>query len=121
MGSERHTDRAFVPWVCLDGAAVPCRAARKRKLALPADDTAARNPASVRGQAPGTPRRPAPVQAEPDGPAQRPVVQAEGEASTWVAGLAGRLALLAAFQELRAAFELRSRRPEAARAATPAP
>jgi hypothetical protein len=117
MGSERHTERAFVPSVCLDGVAVPCRAARKRKLAVPAADTAARNPAPVRGQALDAPRRPAPVQAEPDGPAQRPVVQADGEASTRVAGPAGSLAFLAAFEELRAAFELRSRRPEAARAA----
>lgn len=117
MGSKTHTEKAFVPSACLDGAAVPCPAARKRKLAAPAADTAARNPAPVRGQAPGAPRRPAPVQAEPDGPAQRPVVQADGEASTRVAGPAGRLAFLDAFEELRAAFELRSRQLGAARAA----
>ncbi len=116
MGLEGYAEEAFVPSVCLDGAAVPCRAVRKRKLAAPAADTAARNPAHVRGQAPGAPRRPVPVRAEPSGPAQRPVAQADGETSTRIAGPAGRLAFLAAFEELRAAFKLRSRRPEAARA-----
>ncbi len=119
MGLERHAEGAFVPSVCLDGAALPCRAVRKRNLAAPVADTAARNPAPVRGQAPGAPRRPASVQAEPEGPAQRPVVQADGEASTRVADPAGKPAFLSAFEELRAAFELRSRRPEAARAAMP--
>ncbi len=109
MGLERHAEGAFVPSVCLDGAALPCRAARKRKLAVPAADTVARSPGPVRGQAPGAPRRPVPVQAELDGPAQRPVVQADGETFAWVAGSVGRPAFLAAFEELRAALELRSR------------
>ena len=119
MALESHSNSAFVPSVCLDGAAVPCRAARKRKLAVPAADTVARSPGPLRRQALGAPRRPALVQPEPDDPAQRPVGQADGETSTRVAGPAGALTFLAAFEELRAAFERRSRRPEAARAATP--
>lgn len=109
MGREQYTEGAFVPSVCLDGAAVPCQARRERKRAAPAADTTARNLAPGQGKAPGAPRRPEPVQAGPDHPVRRPVVQADGETFAWVAGSVGRPAFLAAFEELRAALELRSR------------
>ena len=77
MGQGRHGDDAFAQSVCLDGLAVSCQANRERKRTAPAANTPARSLASERGQASGAPRQPESVQAEPDRPVRRRVIQAD--------------------------------------------
>ena len=76
MGRERHGDDGFAQSVCLDGLAVSCQAKQERKRAAPTANTPVRSLAPERGQASGAPRQPESVQAEPDRPVRRRVIQA---------------------------------------------